>query len=176
VDSMLVLKRDTYGGYVLHGKGRDLIEVEKAMEFDRNACIWRMAGDAAPVRQSRQRTAILHAIEDAGEPVGPHDIAAAPKTKATNVRFLLGKLVREGAIEKVERGRYCPTGAKQSEPPKEAPKPKSRFRIIDTCEDNTICVKCGQPGDVKRIKDATKPGSQSETLHEACAPAWFEAA
>src|SRR5262249_52150943 len=41
VDSMLVLKRDNYGGYVLHGKGRDLIEVEKAMEFDRNAGIWR---------------------------------------------------------------------------------------------------------------------------------------
>jgi predicted transcriptional regulator of viral defense system len=28
--------------------------------------------------------------------------------KATNVRFLLGKLVEEGAIEKVERGLYRP--------------------------------------------------------------------
>src|SRR5262249_44319705 len=48
VDSILVLKRDSYGSYVLHGKGRDLVEVEKAMTFDRNACLWRVEGDAAP--------------------------------------------------------------------------------------------------------------------------------
>jgi DNA-binding transcriptional ArsR family regulator len=108
VDSMLVLKRESGGGYTLHGKGRDLIEVEKAMEFDRESCLWRIAGDAAPVRRSNERTAILDAIADASEPIGPTDIAAATKMKSTNVRFLLGKLVKEGAIEKVERGRYRP--------------------------------------------------------------------
>jgi RecA-family ATPase len=58
--------------------------------------------------------------------------------------------------------------------PKEAPKKKVSYRIIDDCEDSTVCVKCGQPGGVKRIKDSTRPGSQSETLHEGCAAAWFE--
>jgi DNA-binding transcriptional ArsR family regulator len=106
VDTMLVLKRDSYGGFVLHGKGRDLLEVEKAMIFDRDSCLWRIEGDAAPIRRSSERTAILDAIAEASEPIGPTDIAAATKMKATNVRFLLGKLVREGAIEKVERGRY----------------------------------------------------------------------
>jgi len=32
------------------------------MEFDRNACIWRVAGDAVPVRRSAERTAVLEAI------------------------------------------------------------------------------------------------------------------
>jgi hypothetical protein len=38
----------------------------------------------------------------------------------------------------------------------------------------TVCLACQRAdGDVMRIKDASKPGSQSETLHEACAPGWF---
>jgi predicted ATP-dependent serine protease len=106
VDSMLVLKRDSGSGYVLHGKGRDLIEVEKAMAFDKDACIWRIAGDAGPVRYSAERTAILEAIKDAGEPIGPNDIAATAGMRAGNVRRLLGKLVKEGAIKKASYGKY----------------------------------------------------------------------
>src|SRR5262245_7964283 len=110
VDSMLVLKRSVGGGsnYVLHGKGRDLIEVEKAMEFNRDACTWRIVGDAAPVRRSAERTLILDAITEAGEPIGPNDIAAEVRMKPGNVRRLLGKLVKDGAIEKAGKyGRYC---------------------------------------------------------------------
>jgi RecA-family ATPase len=109
VDSMLVLKRDSYGGYTLHGKGRDLIEVEKAMTFDRQSCLWRIEGDAAPIRRSSERTQIIDAIAAAKEPIGPSEIAAATGMKVGNVRFLLFKLVQEGAIEKTEeRGKYKP--------------------------------------------------------------------
>jgi AAA domain/IclR helix-turn-helix domain len=125
VDSMLVIKRDSHGGYVLHGKGRDLLEVEKALTFDREACLWRIEGDAAPIRRSSERTAILDAIAEASEPIGPNEIATATGMKAGNVRFLLFKLAKEGVIEKAGYGRYCPIGAKPAEPPKEAPK-KSR--------------------------------------------------
>jgi AAA domain/RepB DNA-primase from phage plasmid/IclR helix-turn-helix domain len=108
VDSMLVLKRDSYGGFVLHGKGRDLIEVEKAMSFDRNSCLWRIEGDAGPIRRSSERTSILNAITEAGQPIGPTDIATATGMKAGNVRFLLLKLMQEGVIEKAEYGKYRP--------------------------------------------------------------------
>jgi AAA domain len=40
-DAILVLKRDTGGGIVLHGRWRDLAEIEKAVEFDRETCTWR---------------------------------------------------------------------------------------------------------------------------------------
>jgi hypothetical protein len=103
-DSILILKRDTAGNFVLHGKGRDLVEIEKAMVFDREACLWRIEGDAADVRRSSERNLVLEAIAD--EPIGPGDIAATTGMKAANVRQLLMKLVRDGLIKKVERGRY----------------------------------------------------------------------
>jgi DNA-binding transcriptional ArsR family regulator len=105
-DSILVLKRDSSGSMVLHGRGRDLIEIEKAMTFDAETCLWRIAGDAAAVRRSHERKAILDAIRDAKEPIGPNDIASVAGMRAGNVRFLLTKLVKEGLIEKAGYGRY----------------------------------------------------------------------
>lgn len=109
-DSILVLKRDSNGTIVLHGRGRDLIEIEKAMAFDAQTCLWRIAGDADAVRRSRERNAVLKAIQEANEPIGPNDVAAATGMKATNVRYLLGKLVEEGLLEKATYGKYrCPS-------------------------------------------------------------------
>ena len=105
-DTILVLKRDSSGTIVLHGRGRDLIEIEMAMAFDRETCLWRIAGDADAVRRSAERKTILAALDDAGEPIGPKDIAAATGMRAVNVRFLLGKLFKEGAIEKASYGKY----------------------------------------------------------------------
>jgi hypothetical protein len=105
-DTILVLKRDASGMFVLHGKGRDPIEIEKAMEFDGEACTWRMTGDATATRRSAERQAVLDAVAEAGEPIGPNDIAAATGMRAGNVRRLLGKLVNEGAIQKASYGRY----------------------------------------------------------------------
>jgi hypothetical protein len=105
-DSILVLKRDSSGSMVLHGRGRDLLEIEKAMTFDADACLWRIAGDAAAVRRSHERNTVLDAIAEAKEPIGPNDIATATGMRAANVRFLLGKLVKEGLIEKAAYGKY----------------------------------------------------------------------
>jgi predicted transcriptional regulator len=116
---MLVLKRDGWGGYTLHGKGRDLIEVEKAMSFDKEACIWRIEGEAVMVRRSSERQAVLDAITESKQPIGPGDIAAAAEMKPGNVRRLLGKLVTEGVIEKTKYGRYQRAGARPAAAPKE---------------------------------------------------------
>jgi len=106
VDSVLVLKRDAGGNFVLHGRGRDLVEIEKAMTFDADACIWRIEGDAAAVRRSSERNAVLEAIRDAGEPIKPNDIAIAADMKSGNVRRLVGKLLKDGIIKKASYGRY----------------------------------------------------------------------
>lgn len=105
-DTILVLKRDSSGHFVLHGRGRDLLEIEKAMEFDANSCIWRITGDAAAVRRTSERNTILYAIKEAGEPVSPSDVAAATDMKAANVKFLMRKLLEEGAVERVGYGKY----------------------------------------------------------------------
>jgi RecA-family ATPase len=107
-DSVLILKRDSTGTIVLYGKGRDLMEIEKAMTFDAETCLWRITGDAADVRRSAERTAVLKAIEEASEPLTPSDIAAATRMRVPNVKFLLRKLLDEGAIEKATYGKYRP--------------------------------------------------------------------
>ena len=116
-DTIMVLKREAGGTVTLHAKGRDLLEVEKAMEFDRQSCIWRVAGDAAPVRHSAERAAVLDAITEAGEPIGPNDIAAEIRMRAGNVRRLLCKLVKDGVIEKAGYGKYQMRGTVQSVAP-----------------------------------------------------------
>jgi len=110
-DAILLLKRDhTAGMCVLHGRGRDIEEFEKAMTFDKDSCLWRMTGDADEQRMSKERRKIIEAIDALTEngPPGPKDIAAAAKMKEANVRVLLGKMVELGTVEKVqgETGKY----------------------------------------------------------------------
>lgn len=105
-DSVLVLKRESNGSVVLHGKGRDLEEIEKAMIFEGEYCTWRIAGEADEIKRSTERGVVLNVIVESDEPVGIHDIMAETGMKSQNVRFLLHKLKKEGAIVKVERGKY----------------------------------------------------------------------
>jgi RecA-family ATPase len=117
VDSILILKRET-SGFSMHGRGRDLPEIEKAVTFDRDTCTWQITGDAAAVRQSTQRAAILNVLEQATEPITPNDIAAETNMKPTNIKFLLRKMVQDGAVEKVGYGKYR---AKEISDPRDEP-------------------------------------------------------
>jgi hypothetical protein len=175
VDSVLVLKRDAGGNFVLHGRGRDLVEIEKAMTFDADACIWRIEGDAAAVRRSSERNAVLEAIRDAGEPIKPNDIAIAADMKSGNVRRLVGKLLKDGIIKKASYGRY-ELAEPRSEPsaPVGPNIPRNGFRVLGECDPQTNCVCCGKGHNVRRIAAIGRPGAKSETLHEDCAAAWFE--
>jgi hypothetical protein len=105
-DSVLILRHNSGGQTVLHGKGRDMVEIEKAVEFDPITCMWRIIGDASDVRRSTERTTILDALRQATEPIGPHIIAAETGMRAPNVRRLLAKLAKEGVIERAGYGKY----------------------------------------------------------------------
>jgi hypothetical protein len=104
-DTVLVMRRDA-GKFVLHGHGRDITEIEKALTFNPDACTWTILGDAAATRQSDERGRILRALDEAGEPIGPMDIASAAGMKPANVRALLLKMQRDGTVEKEAYGRY----------------------------------------------------------------------
>jgi AAA domain/IclR helix-turn-helix domain len=105
-DSILILKYDSGGIVVLHGRGRDLAEIEMAMSFNREACTWQVAGDASDLRRSTERAKVLDAIKEAGDPIGPNNIASMVGMKAGSVRMLLQKLAKEGVIERVGYGKY----------------------------------------------------------------------
>jgi hypothetical protein len=107
-DSILVLRRDSTGTFILHGRGRDLVEIEKALIFDKDTCRWRIAGEVGEVRASGARKAVLAALAEIGEPASPADIAAEVGMKAGNVRRLLFKMAKDGLVRRTDYGKYVP--------------------------------------------------------------------
>jgi hypothetical protein len=106
-DTILVLARKG-GGATLHGRGRDIEEIESTMEFNPETCRWRMLGPADEERRSEQREAILAAIGDAQLSVP--EIMAATSMPRGNVDRLLYSMRQDGEVERVERGIYRRNG------------------------------------------------------------------
>ncbi|MEP7241431.1 MAG: AAA family ATPase [Devosia sp.] len=103
-DTTLVLDR-TGEGITLYVRGRDVDEKESALLF--NGGLWTITGDAAAVRITTERRQILDALLEAGdEALNPQQISAAANMKRNNVDRLLGKMVRDREVVKVERGKY----------------------------------------------------------------------
>ena len=108
-DSVLVLNRDGQG-VTLYGRGRDIEEIETAVQFDRDLCRWSILGKADDVRRSDERKIILETLAKFPEPMGPSDLADITGMKSGNIRRLLSKMAETGEIEKVGRGKYCTPG------------------------------------------------------------------
>lgn len=106
-DTTLVLDRDGNGA-TLYGRGRDIEEIETAVEFDRQTCRWRILGEAAEVRRTDERSTILAALHEAEEPMSPADIADAIRMPRNNAKQLLFKMAKDGEVRKLRggRGRY----------------------------------------------------------------------
>lgn len=104
-DSVLVLNRDSQG-VTLYGRGRDIEEIETAVQFDRDHCRWNILGQAADVRRSDERQQIIESLGDSTKPTGPTEIAKGTGMKAGNIRQLLTKMATAGEIKKVGYGKY----------------------------------------------------------------------
>jgi AAA domain len=104
-DTFLILDRDGSGA-TLYGRGRDLEEVDAAVEFDRMTCRWRMLGQSGEVRRTGERGSILGALKEAREPMTPNEISAATLMPNLNVRQLLFKMVKANEVIKTARARY----------------------------------------------------------------------
>jgi RecA-family ATPase len=112
-DTVLVLNR-TGQGTTLYVRGRDIEEAEHALSFDKHSCRWTILGDAADVRRSTERGAILAVLEEATEPMGPSDIAVAAGMPVNNAKQLLHKMAAASEVEKAGRGQYVHPGPKLS--------------------------------------------------------------
>jgi hypothetical protein len=108
-DSAIILDRDS-NGCTLKGRGRDIEEFDKAVEFVASACRWRILGEAHEVRRSDERGEILAALDDADGPLSPAEIASAVGKSAASVNVTLGRMVKAGELEKQGRGKYVLPG------------------------------------------------------------------
>jgi hypothetical protein len=91
----------------LHGRGRDIEGIDKAVQFDAQSCRWSITGEAEDVRRSDQRTAILDALEGADEPLSPADLADIVGVHRNNTKQLLHKMAKSGEVKKLPgRGKY----------------------------------------------------------------------
>src|SRR5262249_46978416 len=110
-DTILVMKYDRGGSgtVVLHGRGRDLIEIEKAVSFNKDTCVWTVTGNVPDVRSSAERKAVLTAMQEIGGPASVQAIAASAELKQANVRRMLARLAEKGSVQRCERGKCRPS-------------------------------------------------------------------
>lgn len=106
-DSILVLARDSQG-VALYGRGRDMSDIEKAVQLDQKSGRWSILGEADDVRRSDERSQILEALHEEGVPMGPRDIAKAKGLPEDSVRHLVLRMVEAGDIDKRGYGKYAP--------------------------------------------------------------------
>jgi hypothetical protein len=104
-DTTIVLDRDSNGA-TIYGRGRDIEEIESAVEFNKGDCRWFVLRQASEVRRTDKRSAILDVLHDADEPMGPREISVAAGADRNNIDQLLYKMAKAGEVLKAKRGRY----------------------------------------------------------------------
>ncbi len=115
-DTIIVLKRHA-GAVTLHARGRDIEEIETALQFDRANCRWRILGAASEIYVSNERAAVLKALEGAG-PDGlavSEIMAATGSTGRGAMDTLLFKMKEDGEIARLKRGIYVLTDSKKQD-------------------------------------------------------------
>jgi hypothetical protein len=105
-DTCLVLSR-TPKGTTLYVRGRDVEEKEHAVVFNGETCRWSLLGDAVEVHRSETRKSILEVLAEATEALSPEQIAAATGIKRNAVDQRLYKMLKDGEVVQIGRGRYA---------------------------------------------------------------------
>ena len=107
-DTIIVLKRHA-GAVTLHARGRDIEEVETALQFERSTCRWSILGAASDVYVSNERAAVLKALDGAGpDGLAVSEIMAATGSSGRGAMdTLLFKMKEGGEIARLKRGIYA---------------------------------------------------------------------
>ncbi len=107
-DTIIVLKRHA-GAVTLHARGRDIEEVETALQFERATCRWTILGAASEVYVSNERAAVLSALATASaEGLAVSEIMAATGSNSRGAMDTLLFKMKEGEeIVRVKRGIYA---------------------------------------------------------------------
>ena len=111
-DTVLVLKRDTgTPRTILYGRGRDVEEIETALEFNRDNGRWGIVGAAHEVGRTDERQEIIDTLKGSEGPLSPQEVSDLTGKSRTAIRQTLTRMAAAGEIVKQGYGRYtCHTG------------------------------------------------------------------
>jgi hypothetical protein len=187
-DSIIVLKRHA-GAVTMHAHGRDIEEVEAAIQFNRSNCRWTILGMASEVLVSKERIAILEALASAGdEGLAVSEIMAATENTSRNAMdVMLFKMKKAGEIVRLQRGVY---GVPQDGGKIER-KERSGEQDIDNVDINPelsnlsdliaphtpqdpparVCAHCNQPGKIGWCQYG-EDDDAAAWLHRECEDSW----
>ena len=104
-DAVLILDRDG-NGVTLYGRGRDIPEIETAVQFNKDTCRWKVQGSAAEVHRSDERSQILEVLKVTPTPMTPSEVTAATRLNGNQCKVLLFRMHVKGEVMKVGRGKY----------------------------------------------------------------------
>lgn len=113
-DSVLLLTRKRgEGDAMLRVTSRDMDEREDALRWNAESGHWEMLGSAADYNQSRQRRAILEAVQElcaVGQRAGPASVAKHLEGRVAGnvVRQLMARMATDGILRANGRGDYAP--------------------------------------------------------------------
>ena len=104
-DTILVITRGG-SGVTLHVRGRDVEEADLAIEFNKATCRWRLLGSVDEVRHTDQRQRVIDILTEEAEPLTAGQIAQIMGVKRNTATKLLGRMVRDGHVEKPKAGYF----------------------------------------------------------------------
>jgi biotin operon repressor len=107
MNGALVLKRHSETRQpVLYGRGRDMEEIESALEFDKETGTWSVLGAAWQVADTAERREIQQVLGRSVDPLTPTEIAERLGKSRQNIQNMLSKMLDDGKVEQVTRGHY----------------------------------------------------------------------
>jgi hypothetical protein len=188
-DTILIIRRAS-GGVTLHARGRDIEEVEVALQFEKPTCRWTILGMAAEVHVSAQRAAIIDALAAEQDGMTVSDIMAAiGSTNRNAIYALLFRMTKDGEVRRLKQGSYA-----LSEERKTRKNVKTDSQATDNIDEKSQsyasyasypptepvrtpltpsnptphCAQCGKPGD---LLECASDGVVAR-LHRDCIDAW----
>jgi len=107
-DAVLVLnRRRGQSDATLHTSGRDISEQAIALHWDSELGTWAMMGDAEEYKHAQRRREIMEVVEKEGTVgISPVEVAELLEAPHGSIKVLMMKMEREGALERISRGRY----------------------------------------------------------------------
>lgn len=104
-DCLLVLRRaPRENSATLYCRGRDIEEQELALEFDSG--LWTFEGDAAEVKRSEERQAVLRVLAEAGKPMTSAEVALTLDWSKDRARVLMWRMAAAGDLRSLGKATY----------------------------------------------------------------------